>query len=81
MLAGSIFYAIIAFLTIALLHWFVLSAVAFYTGLPRSAVPSSLNFPAWELFAVLAGWSPLCISATMAMARVLSDITEVQFTH
>ena len=44
--------------------------------MPRNLIPGSINFPGWEISAVLVGWNPLCVSATMAIARIVADIQD-----
>ena len=60
-------------LGIAILHECLLVFLQHGLKIPRGTIPPSMNFPAWEIAAVIVGWNPLCLSATMAISRILKE--------
>ena len=70
---GNLFFNLAGMILIAALHYGLIIILTITTGVPSSALPTTIQFPGVEIEAFIGLWNPLVLSSTMAFARFSAD--------
>ena len=75
-LEGNLFYGVGVMILEGLAHLIILALISCSTGMPGDALPTSVQWPGWEMATFMQLWNPLALSSTMAFSRHVTDYND-----
>ena len=72
-LEGTLFSGLACMIAEGIAHYILLLVISFGTNMPTDVLPTSVQWPGWEMASFLQLWNPLALSSTMAFSRYAVD--------